>query len=145
MHPLRILSPIHKATRQISLYLEKSCTELGVSTLEGHALTYLLSYGPCSIGELNRVFGLKRSTMTSLLDRLEKRGLISRDNNPADRRSWVVGTLPEGRRTAEKLRRVLEKFEREVVEGVTRADMESFGRVMESVARVTAVDVRGKK
>jgi hypothetical protein len=81
----------------------------------------------------------------TLLDRLEKRKLISRGNNPLDRRSWVVEILPEGRRTAEKLRRVLEKLEREVVGGVTQADLESFGRVMESVARVTAVDVRGRK
>ena len=78
MEPLRLLSPIHKATRQIHLHLEPEFRRLGVSTVEGHLLSYLLGYGPCPITELNRVFGFKRSTATSILDRLETRGLVMR-------------------------------------------------------------------
>ena len=71
---LEFLSPLHKASRQISMYLEANTKELGVSPLEGHILTYLRKYAPAPINELVRVFGIKQSTFTSLLDRLEKVG-----------------------------------------------------------------------
>src|SRR5436309_159881 len=65
---LRYLSPIHKATRQIGLFLEPRCAALGVSPAEGHLLSYLRSYAPCPIGEVVRVFGIRPSTMTSMLE-----------------------------------------------------------------------------
>jgi DNA-binding transcriptional ArsR family regulator len=86
--PLEFLSPLHKASRQITVYLEAHTRELGVSPGEGHFLSYLRSYSPAPVGELVRVFGIKQSTFTSLLDRLEKAGLIRREMNPGDRRSF---------------------------------------------------------
>ncbi len=71
---LDFLSPLHKASRQLSVYLESQTRDLGVSPSEGHVLTYLRRYAPAPIGELVRVFGIKQSTFTSLLDRLERAG-----------------------------------------------------------------------
>ncbi|HEX2642293.1 MAG TPA: MarR family transcriptional regulator, partial [Thermoanaerobaculia bacterium] len=73
---LDFLSPLHKASRQISVYLESHTRELGVSPAEGHVLTYLRSYAPTPIGDLVRVFGIKQSTFTSMLDRLEEAGFV---------------------------------------------------------------------
>ncbi|OGF98966.1 MAG: hypothetical protein A3F83_13085 [Candidatus Glassbacteria bacterium RIFCSPLOWO2_12_FULL_58_11] len=144
MDALKILSPIHKATRQIGLHLEQKTRRLGVSNIEGHLLTYLLSYAPCPIAELNRVFGLKRSTLTSILDRLEERRLISRTVNPADRRSWLVQIQPAGADIARRLRSVLEEFEAEIIGLLGQEDLRSFNRVMETIARVTAVELRDR-
>ena len=72
----KFLSPIHKANRQVSLYFEEQMVDMELSPVEGHIVSYLKSYAPCPISELVRVFGLKQSTMTSMLDRLEQRRLI---------------------------------------------------------------------
>lgn len=144
MDALKILSPIHKATRQIGLHLERATRRLGVSNIEGHLLTYLLSYAPCPIAELNRVFGIKRSTLTSILDRLEERRLISRTVNPADRRSWLVHIQPAGAEIAGRLRKTLEEFEAEIIGLLGQEDLRSFNRVMETIARVTAVELRSR-
>src|SRR3954447_24922878 len=98
--PLRLLSPIHRASRQVGLYLESRCSELGVSTPEGHLLSYLASYSPCPVGEIGRVFNLKGSTLTSMLDRLEERGLVERRPNRDDRRSFLVDLAKPGERIA---------------------------------------------
>jgi DNA-binding MarR family transcriptional regulator len=100
--PLDFLSPLHKASRQISVYLEGHTRELGVSPIEGHFLSYLRSYSPAPIGELVRVFGIKQSTFTSMLDRLEKAGLIRREMNPGDRRSFLIHITDPGRELAER-------------------------------------------
>src|SRR6476661_9749836 len=93
---LDFLSPLHKASRQISVYLESRTRELGVSPLEGHVLTYLRSYAPASIRDLVRVFGIKQSTFTSLLDRLEQDGFVHRAVNPDDRRSFLIHISDDG-------------------------------------------------
>ncbi len=134
MEPLRVLSPIHRAVRQIERHLQRKLKPFGVSAIEGHLMTFLLSYAPCSIAELHRVFGLKRSTLTSVLDRLERRDLIARDVHPADRRSWMVRLRPQGTKLATRLRKLLEGFESDVLSGVSPGELRGFGRVLDSIA-----------
>ena len=140
--PLDFLSPLHKASRQISVYLETHTRELGVSPIEGHVLSYLRSYSPAPIGELVRVFGLKQSTFTSLLDRLEKAGLIRREMNPGDRRSFLIHITDAGRELAERLNRFLETLEDEIRKHASPGDVEGFRAVMAAVEEVTRVRLR---
>jgi DNA-binding MarR family transcriptional regulator len=139
---LVVLSPIHRATRQIALYLESRTANLGVSNAEGHLVSYLRSYGPASMGELHRVFGFKRSTLTGLVDRLEEGGLAVRDLDPGDRRSFQVSLTREGRRVGDRLQAVLEEFEWAVSARVTRSERAGFEAVLGAIAEVTGVEVR---
>lgn len=142
MKKLRILSPIHRATRQIQLHLEMEVGAHGISNNEGHLLTYLLSYEPAPIGELLRVFGFKRSTMTSILDRLEKARLLVRKSNARDRRSWLVELTAEGKRKAREIRKIVDRFESEVIGRIDPEALECFQRVIDTIGEVTAVEVR---
>lgn len=139
---LEFLSPLHKASRQITMYLEDRTRELGVSPLEGHVLTYLRKYAPAPVGELVRVFGLKQSTFTSLLDRLERDGLVRREPNPADRRSFLVHLTERGRGLTGRLNRLLERLEDDIRARLRRAEAKGFQAVMAAVEDVTRVQVR---
>ena len=140
--PLEFLSPLHKASRQITMYLEERTGELGVSPLEGHVLTYLRKYAPAPVGELVRIFGLKQSTFTSLLDRLERADLVRRELNPADGRSLLVHVTDRGRDLAARLNRVLEKLEDEVRRRLRRSEVKGFHAFVAAVDDVTRVRVR---
>jgi len=142
MKTLMILSPLHKAIRQVDIHLAEHTRALGVSNTEGHLLTYLASYAPCPISELHRVFGLKRSTLTSLLDRLESRGLVRRKSHPEDRRSLLVALRPGGRRLAGKLHALVNGFEDKVLAAVKPAHLAGFRKVLETIERVSEVEVR---
>lgn len=139
---LEFLSPLHKASRQITMYLEDRTRELGVSPVEGHVLTYLRKYAPAPVGELVRVFGLKQSTFTSLLDRLERAGLVRRELNPEDRRSLLVHITDRGRELTSGLNRVLEKLEDDIRARLRRPEVKGFQAVMAAVEDVTRVRVR---
>ncbi len=140
--PLRFLSPLHKASRQISLDFEPRMTRLGVSNPEGHLLSFLRTYSPSSVGELGRVFGLSGSTLTGILDRLEERGFITRELHPEDRRSFRVGITRKGTRVANRIQEFVEHFEAEVRKHISRADLQGFDRVMATISEVTQVEVR---
>lgn len=139
---LEFLSPLHKASRQISVYLEARDDELGLSTTESHVLTYLRSYAPAAIGELVRVFGIKQSTFTSLLDRLEGAGLVRRETNPGDRRSFLIHITDEGIAMAERMTRGLESLEAEIRARVAPRDVEGFHAVMAAIEEITRVRLR---
>ena len=139
---LEFLSPLHKASRQISMYLEANTRELGVSPLEGHILTYLRKYAPAPIGELVRVFGIKQSTFTSLLDRLEKAGLVRREINRDDRRSFLIHITEGGRALTGRLNRLLETLEDDIRERVRSPDVKGFRAVMGAVDEITRVRLR---
>ncbi len=140
--PLEFLSPLHKASRQLSVYLEARTRELGVSPLEGHVLTYLRSYAPAPIAELVRVFGIKQSTFTSLLDRLERAGLVRREVNPDDRRSFLIHVSDEGGELADRCNRLLEALEGEIRAHADPRDVQGFHAVMAAVEEVTRVRLR---
>ena len=140
-----ILSPLHKAYRQAMLYMEGGDCAAGVSSSEVHIIAYIKRFGPCPMSELSRVFGHKKSTVTSMLDRLTEKGYISREVNPEDRRSFLLAVLPEGEAVAKAAGAVVERFERDVLAKVTEEEMAGFRAVLKAVSEVTQVDVRGAK
>lgn len=140
--PLLFLSPLHKASRQISIHLQGRTSSLGVSPTEGHVLTYLARYAPCPVGELSRVFGMSKSTLTGVFDRLVASGLVDRSLNAGDRRSFLVAATPDGKRTAASLRAHLDSLEREISARISGAEMAGFQRVMDAITEVTQVKVR---
>jgi len=142
MEPLKILSPIHKASRQIEIYLEDRIRGLGFTTKQGHLLTYLLSYGPCPISELHQVFGFKRSTLTSVLDRLADHDLISRTVHPSDRRSWMIRCTPKGKTAAHTLRAVLVSFESAIMGRLKAGEIKAYYRIMQVIEETTGIRLK---
>lgn len=142
---LRFLSAVHKASRRIGIHLDPLCAELGIRSREGHLLSYLRAYAPCSINRLHQVFGYRRSSLTSLLDRLEADDRIRRSPDSEDRRSVVVTTTARGRRLAERLDTRLRAFEADIATHVTEADVRGFEAVMDAIGRVTDVPLLAKE
>jgi len=124
----------------VGRYLEGRCADLGVSTPEGHLVTYLASYAPAAVGELGRVFGLKGSTLTSMLDRLEEARLVVRRDNPDDRRSYLVELTAAGERVAAALRAEIEALEDRVLRRVPQRDLAGFRAVLDALGAVTEAE-----
>lgn len=137
---LKYLSPLHRATRQIGLWFEERMPEL-VAT-EGHLLSYLRPYGPARVSELVRVFGVKHSTMTSMLDRLVARGFVERKMNPDDARSFLIALTRKGQTMATKVNALVEELEREIDRRVTKEQLAAFNAVMDGIGEATKVEVR---
>ena len=143
--PLRYLSPIHKAVRQIALYLESKCAALGVTAAEGHLLSYLRSYAPCPITEIVRVFGIRPSTMTSILERLDERGLLTREPDAEDRRSVRISLTREGMVVADRINRLVRDLEERIGKRVRPTQLAGFRSVMGAVEAATGIQVRKEK
>src|SRR5580693_9287547 len=69
--------------------------EMGLS--EFGALELLLHKGPQPVNEIGRRIDLTSGSITSAIDRLEKRGLVARGADPGDRRARVVHLTARGK------------------------------------------------
>ena len=134
--PLRFVPPIHRATHRIGLYLA-DLRESGLSQGEAHILAHLATSGPTSIAELHRGLAHKRSTLTSILDRLAARGLITRQVDATDRRRFIVTPTARGRQVAARVHRHLDALERAVGSRVTADDVRGFAKVIAVVEEET--------
>ena len=91
------------------------------------------------------MFGQKPSTMTSMLDRLERDGWLVRAQREEDRRSFSVRLTPAGKREASRIRAAIRAFEMLIRRRVSAGDFEGFGRVMVAIDHASGVQVRREK
>ena len=126
------MPPIHRATHRIGLYLA-DLRDDRLSQGEAHILALLATAAPATIADLHRGLAHKRSTLTSILDRLTDRGLITRDVGADDRRTFVITPTAAGRRAAGRVHRHLADLEQAVTRRVTAADVRSFKKVVAAV------------
>lgn len=126
---LRLIPHIHRATHRIGLYIAE-LDDPAVNQAEAHVLAHLGANGDATIGQVHRAFGHKRSTLTSILDRLEARNLIVRTSDARDRRTFVVSLTRTGRAAARKVIDHLQALEGRVIQGLSPADVRAFLRVI---------------
>lgn len=129
--PLKLVPSIHRATHRIGLYIAH-LRELGLSQGEAHVLAQLAASSPATVGDLHRGLAHKRSTLTSILDRLAARRLITRTVGE-DRRTFVIATTKKGRQLARRIHRHLTGLERAIARRVSAADVGAFTKVISVV------------
>jgi MarR family transcriptional regulator, 2-MHQ and catechol-resistance regulon repressor len=129
-----MLATIERGAHLIGTYLEQAVDELGVTQAEAHVLALLARRGPTSIGTLHGELARRRSTLTNILDRLETRGLVRREINREDRRSFVIHLTPGGQRAAEQVVRARAELERLVAAIVSERDLQGLDAVIQALA-----------
>jgi DNA-binding MarR family transcriptional regulator len=72
--------------------------------------------------ELGSVMGIDPSTMVSLIDDLESKGLAKRRLHPKDRRAREVVITAKGRRLRDRGRRMAAQVEDEVLQGLSASE-----------------------
>jgi len=129
--PLRLIPEVHRATHRIGMYLDS----LGITQGEGHILSHLAAAGDSSIAELHRALAHRRSTLTSILDRLAERQFISRECDPRDRRTFVVRLSKKGRTVGARVHHELARIEESALQGVTGREFQSVFKILEGLEK----------
>lgn len=99
-----------------------------VSVTQCHALEVLARSGPLTLGALAETMYLDKSTASRVVDALERKGYVTRRDDPADGRSVRLVVTPGGRGLQKRIERdlivqhqqLLADFEPEVRQATTR-------------------------
>ncbi|MDZ4798600.1 MAG: MarR family transcriptional regulator [Bryobacteraceae bacterium] len=90
-----------KAYSAVQEYALADVERLGFGLSDFGILEVLIHKGPLPVNEIGARMRLTSGSMTAAVDRLERRGLVERRDDPADRRTRVVHLTSEGLRTIE--------------------------------------------
>jgi DNA-binding MarR family transcriptional regulator len=94
----------------------------GIDGRELAVLTSLADHGPVSQQEVSRQLGIDRTTMVTLVDGLEDKGLVERRPHPHDRRKNLLELTDTGRETFRHAGPAVDEVERQFLEPLTQAD-----------------------
>ncbi|WP_300672007.1 MarR family transcriptional regulator [Desulfoluna sp.] len=71
--------------------------ESGLSPAQMHAVEIVGHHEKLRMKELANKMGITTGTLTVMVDRLEKKGLVNREPHPTDRRSYIIVLTDLGR------------------------------------------------
>jgi DNA-binding MarR family transcriptional regulator len=116
--------------------LESALEPAGLSIAKFGALSKLLAEGgSLPLGTLAERCACVRSNITQLVDRLEAEGLVTRADDPRDRRSVRAEITPEGRSRQEAGQVAVREAERALFERLGAPEREALGDLLERLQR----------
>ena len=133
-----VLRAVERANQLVSRRLSQELGPAGLTDLEAQLLfhlDHLPSGSRPALRELKAAFGLPPTTLTAVIDRLERRGLVKRASNPSDRRSTLVVPTALGRRRITEIGEALSRIESSVTASVSPAELAAFQRVLEALEK----------
>jgi len=129
---------ITRASLATTAMLRQQLAQVGVEQIRPAYLGVLMSLWAedgLRSAELGRRAGLEPSTMTGLLDRMERDGLLARSPDPEDRRAQRIHLTAAGRRAQKPVSRVVEAALDRMFAGVPDRDL---SRLKQTLRRVLA-------
>jgi DNA-binding MarR family transcriptional regulator len=129
-----VLLELQRATHATLQVLTTRLVDLDLGAADLNALGNLADGAPRTVSELGAAVGTRPTTLTGVLDRLERRGLISRGPRPGDRRAVQIELTADGGETAALVAATLADLEREALAGLPAASVEAARAVLRALA-----------
>jgi MarR family transcriptional regulator for hemolysin len=83
--------------------------------------------------ELAEALDVEPITLCRMIDRLEEAGFVERRRDGADRRAWRIHLTPAAAPVIARLEAMGERFNRDILAGITERDRETARRVLERI------------
>jgi DNA-binding MarR family transcriptional regulator len=125
---VRRLNQIHSA-----LFAEE-CGEHGLTSLQFAALTALRAYPGVDATRLSTLIAFDRSTIGSVLDRLEAKALIRREPSRDDRRVKLLRLTDAGEALLVTVGPAVERVQQRLLQPLDPADRPAVVRLMTQIA-----------
>jgi len=133
--PADLMFLLHAAADRVGVELDKAAAEIGLRDVRDWFVLAALDDGrPHTQLELSRIVCVDKTTLISVLDRLEQRGLIVRTVDPADRRVRIPQITAAGRRVFAKFATARDAVEARVLDGVAPAQREVLLTLLARIA-----------
>lgn len=114
--------------RVLSLYAA-ALTPLRLNVPQSNVLIWLLEHDGENLKTIAQAVALDSSTVTYLLDKLEKKKLVERREDPTDRRGTKVFLTQQGRALQSQIERITGEFRRKIDTLVSAEEYNTFLQV----------------
>lgn len=136
MLPIEVLSPplfcliIKNTWQKLSRYYNQRLSKCDLTVPKALLLLEIPPGIGRTPGFLANRLDLENSSMTGLLDRLEKKGLIVRIPNPDDRRGFLIYLTPEGIKARDTIKSLVEDLDSKLRAEMSPEEIRVFRKVI---------------
>jgi DNA-binding MarR family transcriptional regulator len=130
------LTSLLVAAGRVTRELEAACQTQGITHDQFNVLRILRAAAPAghSRGELSQRLTSRAPDVTRMLDRLERRGLVSRSSTPDNRRLSIARITDEGSSVLAHLEPAIERIQSAFTVSYSWADMRELKRLATALA-----------
>jgi MarR family transcriptional regulator, organic hydroperoxide resistance regulator len=132
-----LVAALEAAVHRVLDHLGTELADLGLRQAEINVLAQLQPSAPRPVGELVAATGQRPSTLTGVLDRLERKRLVRRRVNAADRRSFTIELTAAGEAVAARVRKAFVALDARVRDDLPPAATDGFHHVLDAIERHT--------
>jgi DNA-binding MarR family transcriptional regulator len=129
-----LIDELYLTTQRLRTFVEARLRENGASVARLRALRMLaIAEQPLRMRDLSEMLGVAARTATTIVDSLEREGLVERVRHPTDRRAFLLALTDAGRvrhREAEEIDRIA------LAEATSRLGPEDRDRMRALLARI---------
>ncbi len=141
---LKVAMQVMLTARRWKSWIAEKFRESGHTGAPTSVLYYLVDQPKgLTLSELSSRMELSGASLTRLVQRLEKDGMVSRRRMVGDGRSWLIVMEPAGRAEMEAFEVHAAAMRQRVFEGVSEDDMAAALRVLDAVAAKLAAGPDG--
>ncbi len=105
------------AARLLRIQIDRALEDAGLGLTSGEArtLAYVALYPASRQTALAAQMNVEPMTLVTFLDRLESRGLVAREPDPADRRAKIIQLAPDAQPTLEQVLGITRRVQEEAL------------------------------
>jgi MarR family transcriptional regulator, organic hydroperoxide resistance regulator len=126
MGPLDTYLPylLNRAGQRIATSFGEEVRPLGATLQMWRVLAALRERDGRRMGDLSETTSIEVSTLTRLVDNMEKKGLVARRRDGDDARAVLLHVTPAGRRLTQRILPIAERYEAVALAGFNSAEAE---------------------
>lgn len=124
--------------RQYSALHPEAWREVDLTMTQFRALLFIRAGQPLSVSQVAAALEMRLGAASALVNRLERLGLVSRAENPRDRRQTLVALTPAGEEMLDRVEAASIAWTREMFAQMTERGREAWLIALDEALRVFA-------
>ncbi|OGP92683.1 MAG: hypothetical protein A2156_04755 [Deltaproteobacteria bacterium RBG_16_48_10] len=131
-----IMQSLRRMIKSLQDYSQMVYSHFGITGPQLWALKTIYQMGSLPLGKLSEGMYLHPSTISGVVDRLEKKGYVARDRTEKDRRVVEVRLTPKGKMV---VRRAPNPVQGKMIYGLRKLEKEKLNLICESIQELVRI------
>lgn len=107
-------------SRKMTRYYNKILEAYGITISQAWVLFYLINLESSNLKDMAAALQLESPVVTGIVDRLVKEGLVTREEDPQDRRSLKISLTDKGRAVVKEVSPVVGEYNQKIKNIIAR-------------------------
>ena len=139
-----ILKDMSMIIRYNHIFMNRRLNQSDITANENYLLMYLFSNNQVTQDDISEYFSIDKGSISKTISSLEQKGYVQRQVNQENRRSNIIIISEKGRKTFSETRKILDKWHKLILEGITKEQLNILSDVLEKMAYNTkkALDLK---